>query len=112
MMRRPRLTLEYWPVRENSRPAITLQRTPRPGCPDCDGSGYIAWDIHASDERACHCAPEEPLATLPLPRIVRRAVYHYWTRERRDIRTCWFCGADNDYSVLTSCAFCNHYLEP
>ena len=110
----PRLTVMYWPVRHfGSRPSpgLTLQRTPDPACPDCDGSGYVAYDIDCIDERPCHCTPEDPLAFLPLPRIVNR---HYRQTRRRVAAqrkargwTCWFCGAGNDGGRKT-CGFCNY----
>lgn len=78
-----RLTITYWPVSRGSRPALTLHHKPNPRCPDCDGGGCVANDPDCIDERACHCAPEKPIAQLPLPRTVNR---HYRRRVARRLR--------------------------
>lgn len=67
---RRRLTVTYWPAWDD-RPILGLHHAPDPHCTDCDGSGYaFGYDMDGADETECACTPYEPIAKLPLPRIV------------------------------------------
>jgi len=83
----PRITLTYWPARHTLgrvRPALAIHQRPNPRCPHCDGGGYIAYEPDCIDETPCRCCRENPLALLPLPRIVNK---HYRAdRHRRRAR--------------------------
>ncbi|MET9950175.1 hypothetical protein ABZ135_01320 [Streptomyces sp. NPDC006339] len=80
-----RLKVTYSPahyVRGGLRPAIVLSRKPDPDCPDCCGDGVIAYDIDCINTDPRHCAPENPLLSLPLPRKVNPNYRNYRRRQR------------------------------
>ncbi|MER7965321.1 hypothetical protein [Streptomyces ardesiacus] len=84
-MIRPRLGVVGCPRR-----ALALTDTPRPDCPDCDGTGGIehpygdeTGEYAGSDWELCPCWTGRRVVLLPLPRRPR------WLRRRADYRDPW-----------------------
>ncbi|MBQ1089178.1 hypothetical protein KBY47_08530 [Streptomyces sp. B93] len=67
------------------RPALVLIDTPRPDCPDCQGTGGISYDYgnpatgeyEGTDIDFCDCWTARPITLLPLPRWPHRTPRRY-----------------------------------